>query len=114
MNTTESGRRAETAAGTYLEMRGYNVIEKNFRRPHCEIDIVAEKDKVVHFVEVKYRRNYDQGGGLETITASKLHHMTRGAEIWVEEYKWQGEHVLSVIEIAGTDYMVMNFIENAY
>lgn len=114
MNTTESGRKAETAARVYLEMRGYKILEQNFRRPHTEIDIVALKDKTIYFVEVKYRHDYDQGGGLEAITATKLRRMTRGAATWVEEYRWRGEHVLSVIELAGDSYTVMNFIDNAY
>ncbi|MEO7364215.1 MAG: YraN family protein [Candidatus Saccharimonadales bacterium] len=114
MNTTESGRKAEEAARTYLDMRGYRVVEQNFRRPHTEIDIVAEKDNVIYFVEVKYRIDYEQGGGLEAITASKLQRMRRGAETWVAEYKWRGEYCLAAVEIAGREYMVMNFIDNAY
>lgn len=114
MNTTESGRRAQVAARVYLEMRGYQILEQNFRRPHTEIDIVALKDEVIYFVEVKYRRDYDEGGGLEAITASKLRKMQRGAETWVEESKWRGEHVLAAIELAGVEYTVMNFIDNAY
>ncbi len=114
MNTTESGRKAEEAARTYLGMRGYKILEQNFRRPHTEIDIVASKDNTIYFVEVKYRKDYDQGGGLEAITASKLHRMRRGAETWVQEYKWRGEYSLAAVEIAGSDYSVMNFIDNAY
>lgn len=114
MNTTEAGRKAEESARTYLDMRGYKILEQNFRRPHTEIDIVATKDDVIYFVEVKYRIDYNQGGGLEAITASKLHHMRRGAETWVREYKWRGEYTLAAIEIAGSEYTVMNFIDNAY
>jgi putative endonuclease len=114
MNTTESGRKAERAATAYLDMRGYKILEQNFRRPHTEIDIVATKDEVIYFVEVKYRKDYGQGGGLEAITASKLRKMRRGAETWVSESKWHGEYSLAAVEIAGDDYVVMNFIDNAY
>jgi len=114
MNTTESGRKAEEAARNYLDMRGFKIIEQNYRRPHTEIDIVAEKDDVIYFVEVKYRADYDQGGGLEAITPSKLHRMRRGAETWVTEVKWRGEYSLAALELAGRDYQVMNFIDNAY
>lgn len=114
MNSTESGRKAEEAARNYLDMRAFEIIEQNFRRPHTEIDIVARKNGVIYFVEVKYRKNYDQGGGLESITASKLHRMRRGAETWVKEYKWNGEYTLAAVELAGPLYTVMNFIDNAY
>lgn len=114
MNSTETGRRAEAAARVYLEMRGYKIIEQNWRRPRCEIDIVASKDEVIHFVEVKYRFNDDQGGGLEAITASKLKQMHYAAEAWVQETKWYGEYSLSAVEITGPNFVVMGFIENVY
>ncbi|HUY84933.1 MAG TPA: YraN family protein [Candidatus Dormibacteraeota bacterium] len=114
MSSTETGRKAEKAAALYLEMRGYKIIERNWRRPRCEIDIIAEKDGVMHFVEVKYRYNDEQGGGLEAITAGKLKQMRRAAWMWVEETKWRGEYVLSAIELAGQDFTVISFIENVF
>jgi uncharacterized protein (TIGR00252 family) len=114
MNSTSTGRKAEAAAAVYLEMRGYQVIEMNFRRPRCEIDVIAQKDGTVYFVEVKYRRTYDQGGGLEAITATKLKQMTYAANVWVEEVKWNGPFQLAAIELAGADFAVMSFIDNAY
>jgi putative endonuclease len=112
--TTETGRLAEKAAATYLEMRGYTIVERNWRRPRCEIDIIARKDDVVCFVEVKYRRDYNQGGGLEAITASKLRQMRRAAEIWREESKYYGESQLSAVEISAPNYTVMSFIDNVF
>jgi Holliday junction resolvase-like predicted endonuclease len=49
MNSTEIGRKAEAAARVYLEMRGFKIIEQNWRRPRAEIDIIAQKDGVVHY-----------------------------------------------------------------
>lgn len=111
MSSTDVGRRAEQAAAVYLEMRGFRILEQNWRRPHCEIDIIAQKDGAIHFVEVKYRRDNQQGGGFESITATKLHRMRRGAETWVTETKWSGEYQLSAVEIAGRDFVVMGFVE---
>lgn len=98
----------------YLEMRGFKILEQNWRRPRCEIDIIAEKDGVRQFVEVKYRINDLQGGGLEAITTSKLKQMRRAAETYVEEHKYGGEYILSAIEIAGRDYTIISFIENVF
>lgn len=114
MSPTDIGRKAEKAASLYLEMRGYKIIERNWRRPRAEIDILALKDGVMHFVEVKYRATDEQGGGLEAITASKLKQMQRAAWLWVSESKWQGDYVLSVVELAGPGFTVMSFIENAF
>lgn len=114
MSSTETGRKAETAARAYLEMRGFAIIEQNWRRPRCEIDIIARKDGAIHFVEVKYRFNDDQGGGLEAVTATKLKQMQRAAWLWVDESKWRGEYVLSAVEIAGPQFTIMAFIENVF
>ncbi len=112
MSSKDTGMKAEGAAKVYLEMRGYKILEQNWRRPRVEIDIIAEKDKVIYFVEVKYRYDDQQGGGLEAITPAKLISMRRGADIWVTESKWQGEYVISGVEIAGSSFAVMNFVEN--
>lgn len=114
MNTTYIGQKAEIAAAGYLEMRGYEILERNFRRPRCEIDIIARKDSVIYFVEVKYRVNDDQGGGLEAITATKLRQMQFAAELWIQEEKWAGQYQLAAIELTGKDFTVMAYIDNVY
>jgi len=113
-STTDTGRKAEQAAKVYLEMRGYKVLEQNWRRPQAEIDIIARKNEVVYFVEVKYRLNQAQGGGLEAITPTKLKQMRRAAELWIQEEKYQGEYSLAAIELAGPTFAIMNFIDNAF
>jgi putative endonuclease len=114
MSSTYTGRKAEAAAAVYLEMRGYKIIEQNFRRPRCEIDIVASKDNTIYFVEVKYRRTNDQGGGFEAITTSKLNQMRFAAEIWVQETKWRGPYRLAAIELSGPEFSVLGFIDDVY
>lgn len=112
MSTTETGRKAERAATSYLEMRGFRVLETNWRRPHCEVDIIAQKDKCIYFVEVKYRKSDAQGGGLDYVTTTKLRRMRRGAESWVNETKYRGEFQLAAVEVAGRDFVIQHFIDN--
>ena len=114
MTTTETGRKAEQAARVYLEMRGFKILEQNWRQPRYEIDIVAEKDGRIHFVEVKYRFADGQGGGLEAVTATKLKQMRKAAWAWVDENKWRGEYALSAIELAGPGFAVLSFIEDIF
>lgn len=114
MTSTEIGRKAELAAAGYLEMRGFVILEMNWRRPRAEVDIIAKKDNIIHFVEVKYRIDDAQGGGFEAITPAKVNKMKRGADIWVAESKWQGEYVLSAVELGGREFAVMAFVENIW
>ena len=114
MNAIETGRKAVTAARVYLEMRGYTIIEQNWRRSRCKIDLIAVQGEVMHFVEVVYRQNGGQDGGLDTITATKLKQMRSAAFSWVDETKWHGKYVFSAIEMSGPNFTVMNFLRNVF
>lgn len=111
MTTKDTGSQAETAAAMYLQRNGYEVVERNFKTPRCEIDIIAQKGRCLYFVEVKYRQSGRQGLGFEYITARKLEHMQRAAETWLQAHQWTGEVTLSAIEVTA-DYEVADFIES--
>ena len=53
MNKLRTGFLAEQYTAEYLEGKGYTILERNFRRPWGEIDVIAEKEGIVVFVEVK-------------------------------------------------------------
>lgn len=107
---TAIGERGETAAAAYLSREGFTIIARNWKTKACEIDIVAERAGVVHFVEVKYRKNQQQGGGFAAITAKKLRHMERAAALWQQRYGRRDAR-LSAIEVIGPDYEIKNFLE---
>ena len=52
-STVLRGRRGEDAAARFLEAEGYRIVQKNFRRPTGEVDIVCERSGRLIFVEVK-------------------------------------------------------------
>lgn len=110
LQTTYIGRKAEQVAAVYLERLGYDILDCNWRRRTCEIDLVARKDATVHLVEVKYRQTDIAGSGLEYITAKKLQQMAYAAQRWVAENNWHGEYVLSAVEVSGEVFEVTEFI----
>ncbi len=65
----ELGRVAEDRATGYLVDKGFRIIERNFHSRFGEIDIVASKDGVLHFIEVKSSSHYDP---IEAITPNKM------------------------------------------
>jgi ribonuclease HII len=82
-NTTKIiGDNGETVAVKYLKKNGYKIIDRNWRTKYCEIDIISQKDGVVFFSEVKYRKNDEQGGGLPVIDNKKLKQMKFAAELY--------------------------------
>lgn len=91
MITTAIGQRAEKLVADYLAANGWKILDKNWRRLRCEIDIIARKDKIIHFVEVKFRSSDLQGDGLEYITPKKLKQIQFAAKIWNQENNWDGD-----------------------
>lgn len=99
MTNYASGHASEITAADYLKQRGFKVIDINWKTKYCEIDIVAQKEKAVYFVEVKSRKNSQQGFGLDYITPKKLSQMRFAAEMWVSNHSWPGEYQLAAIGI---------------
>jgi len=78
------GAEGESAACTFLESAGFSVISKNFYAGRSgEIDVVAVKDKLVIFAEVKARNSEAFGGGIYSITASKKKKLRASAKYYL-------------------------------
>lgn len=65
------GRKGEELVQEYLRSRGYEIVEVNFRVAGGEIDIIAQHDGRIIFVEVKTRSSEVFGSGEESIGAAK-------------------------------------------
>ncbi|MGC1378127.1 MAG: YraN family protein [Anaerolineales bacterium] len=92
------GRWGEEMAAAYLQERGYEIVEKNARTPCGEIDLVARRDGLTVFVEVKTRTSRRFGLPEEAITPRKQAHMLAAAEHYAAEHEidsWQAD-VLAV------------------
>jgi putative endonuclease len=107
-----SSKKAEVAASLYLEMRGYEVLERGWRRARSEIDIIAKKNGVMHFVYVKYKNLEPDAGDLDVLQPAELRKMQHSVWAYVDETKWQGKYVISTVEIVGPDLVVFGFNEN--
>lgn len=104
------GNNAEGEAADYLKRAGYTIIDRNWKTKWCEIDIIAERQGVIHFVEVKYRKNDRSGSGLAAITPRKLKQMKFAAELWLVSHDAAGA-VLSAVEVSGEEFVISEFIE---
>ena len=56
MNTHQTGSAAEDAAVRFLTEQGYQILDRNYRFHHTEIDIIAKEKDYLVFIEVKYRK----------------------------------------------------------
>ena len=77
------GASGERIAGEYLKLSGYRVLETNYRSGHLEIDLIAEKNGCLVFVEVKTRRSDSFGDAVESVSHSKLVNIRRAARMYI-------------------------------
>ncbi len=73
------GRKGESLASDYLVNRGYKILERNLRGRDWEIDIIAKKNGIFVFLEVKFRKNKDFGTPEKFVDNKKRHRIIKGA-----------------------------------
>ena len=78
------GRFGERIAEQHLLAQGYGILQRNFRTPSGEIDIIAQKDGCVVFVEVRTRRGGAPGEAAESIASRKQAHLVDVAQAYVQ------------------------------
>lgn len=86
------GAWGENAAAEYLEKHGYLLVGRNIRTPYGEIDIIAKKDGITCFIEVKARTTRTFGPPEIAVTPRKQQHMLSAAEHYTQENEidhWQ-------------------------
>ncbi|MEQ8964768.1 MAG: YraN family protein [Azospirillaceae bacterium] len=76
------GLRAESAAAWALRLKGYRVLERRFRSPVGEIDLIARRGDVVAFVEVKARRKAPAEAG-EVLSVAQRRRVVQAARAWL-------------------------------
>jgi len=80
---TRVGKIGEQIAATFLQKEGYTIIERNFHVRYGEIDLIAEKNGVVVFIEVKTRRGETFGTPEEAVTSYKLRQIIQTIRYYV-------------------------------
>lgn len=85
MNKRAAGSAGEAAACGALKNTGMTILERNFRRPTGEIDIIAKDKRTIVFVEVKARSSLKFGRPAEAVDKAKQLHILRTAMIYLAE-----------------------------
>ncbi|WP_394214572.1 YraN family protein [Brachybacterium vulturis] len=85
MTTGELGRAGEDLAAAHLGACGWQIVERNLRLRHGELDIVALAHTTLVFVEVKTRRSFVTGVPQAAVTPDKLRRLRRLAGAYLME-----------------------------
>lgn len=110
------GQVGEDFSAKYLEERGYKIIDRNYKIRSAEIDIIAEKDNTIIFVEVKTRSNIRHGFPVEAVNLRKQKRIIQAASVFLQDEKYFDFacrfDVIEVYSIA--DELKLRHIENAF
>jgi len=99
-----TGKKGEQLAETFFFEHGYSILEKNWRHSRWEVDIIASKDTVLHFIEIKTRRTASYGLPEERVGNKKIQNLINAAEEYLflhPQWKRIQFDILSIMLING-------------
>ena len=107
----EVGNKGERKARAYLKKNGWKILEKNYKTPFGEIDIIAKKGETVAFIEVKTRLSDIFGSPSEAVTNMRKLRYIRGANYYFTNKIIDFTVRFDIIEVFKDK---LNHIENAF
>ena len=116
MNKYEKGMHGQQEAEKFLQSKNYKIRGKNYRTRTGEIDIIAQKESYIIFVEVKFRKNLAHGYPREAVGYAKQQKIIRTALHYISIKGLDGSDfrfdVVEILEQNGQ--MHVNHIKNAF
>jgi len=85
------GKEGEELAAGWLTERGFRILHRNWRHGRGEVDVIAVRGGIHHFVEVKCLKGDTYGYPEERVSKAKLRSMMRVAAHWLYENSVRGE-----------------------
>lgn len=112
----QTGKIGEAIALDYLKTKGYSIVEKNWRYSRWEVDIIASKNKTLHFFEIKTRRSKKFGMPEDKVGKKKMQNLIQAAEAYLYQYpQWQRiQFDILAIMLAGQEVDEIFLIEDVY
>lgn len=110
----ETGKLGEEYVAGKLRKKGYKILQRNYYSRFGEIDIIAEKGKILAFVEVKTREQGSMTHPLEAITISKQKRLIQTAQMFLLSYRGNGQPRFdaAAVFVRGGKVVSMEYFEN--
>jgi putative endonuclease len=93
------GKLGEQLAEDFLVHRGYTILYRNWRHSRYEIDIVALKNDLPHFVEVKTRSSTDFGEPEESVNKKKIRFLLQAADEFLFQHPEYNNFHVDILSI---------------
>lgn len=108
----EFGKHGEDLAVRFCQKQNFKILARNYRCRLGEIDIIAKRDDVLHFIEVK-NRTHDLIAGRYAVNAEKQRHIRQSAQFYMMQNRLINQCLVcfDVIEITDGN---LEFLENCF
>lgn len=120
MNIGKTGSEGEKRVAEFLRSRGFSIIKRNYLCRYGEIDIIAENQEFLLFVEVKTRKEQSLVSGVEAVDAFKQKRILLTANDYIAKTESEKQPRFDIAEVTvcnkedGNLGYRLNYIENAF
>ena len=116
MTSREIGDIGEEFTVQFLIKRGCEILERNFTVRGGEIDIIAKKGKLIHFVEVKSRKHNPLSSGQEALTKTKVSRIIKAAHEYINrnDVDISAAYDAAIVEISDGVVTGFDYIQSAF
>ena len=119
-NAAEIGRIGEEKVADYLKAKGYIILKRNYKDRYGEVDIIAQNEENIVFVEVKTRNKNAIVSGFEAVDLKKQRLIKNEAIMFTKRYKTELQPRIDVAVVTystdkdGKQIWKLNYLKNAY
>jgi putative endonuclease len=110
----KTGNKGEELAATFLASKSYEIVARNYRYKHAEIDLIVKKDNCLIFVEVKTRSSSSFGEPETFVSDKKAAKVMEGAEQYMIETNWHGSIRFDIVSIKIENTPIIEHFEDAF
>ncbi len=113
------GDEGEQVAADYVKKQGMRILHRNWRHASLEIDIIAEDEHGIVFIEVKTRKHNSMAHPLDGVHAKKQKILLKAAQVWLTTYEaWEKPCRFAVAAVTYEEHPVLcykvEFYDNAF
>ena len=108
------GNLGEDLVANFLENKSYKILTRNYNKPFGEIDIVAIKNHIISFVEVKARKSTKYGYPREAVNYYKQQRIIKASQAFLIENNLTDFIITFDVAEVFTESGEINYIENAF
>jgi putative endonuclease len=117
MKTKQIGQRGEDLALAFLQEKGYQLLERNYRYGRAEIDLVMQQENLLVFIEVKYRKNADFGYPEEFVGKKQRQMLLKAGDNFIYQQDWQHNiryDIIAILPKEANEFEITHFEDAIY